>query len=52
LVEARDVFKGLEGIAFVELSQGDVVRHELVQTIVRAYERHEALRAEPPGGGR
>jgi phosphate starvation-inducible PhoH-like protein len=49
LVEARDVFKGLEGIAFVELSQGDVVRHELVQTIVRAYERHEALRAEPPG---
>jgi phosphate starvation-inducible PhoH-like protein len=50
LVEARDVFKRLAGIAFVELSQSDVVRHELVQTIVRAYEQHEAMRTEPPGG--
>jgi phosphate starvation-inducible PhoH-like protein len=50
LVEAREIFRGLEGIAFVELSQADVVRHELVQTIVRAYERYEAGRAEAPGG--
>jgi phosphate starvation-inducible PhoH-like protein len=51
LVEAREIFRAIEGIAFVELSQADVVRHELVQTIVRAYERYEATRTEPPFGG-
>ncbi len=51
LVEAREIFRAIEGIAFVELSQADVVRHELVQTIVRAYERYEATRTEPPPGG-
>jgi len=50
LVEAREIFRHIDGIAFVELTQGDVVRHELVQTIVRAYERYEATRGEPPGG--
>jgi phosphate starvation-inducible PhoH-like protein len=50
LVEAREIFKGLEGIAFVTLSERDVVRHELVQTIVRAYERFEAARDTGPGG--
>ena len=50
LVEAREIFAGLEGIAFVALSEGDVVRHELVQTIVRAYERFEASRGNGPGG--
>jgi phosphate starvation-inducible PhoH-like protein len=49
LVEAREIFRGLEGIAFVALSEGDVVRHELVQTIVRAYERFEAGRDDGPG---
>jgi len=48
MVEAREIFKGLEGIAFVELTEGDVVRHELVQTIVRAYERFETARGEGP----
>ncbi|MDR7419420.1 MAG: PhoH family protein [Armatimonadota bacterium] len=51
LVEAREIFRAIEGIAFVELTQVDVVRHELVQTIVRAYERYEAGRADPPAGG-
>jgi phosphate starvation-inducible PhoH-like protein len=51
LVEAREIFKAIEGIAFVSLAEGDVVRHELVQTIVRAYERFEAGRVEPTGGG-
>jgi len=50
LIEAREVFKGLEGMAFVSLSESDVVRHELVQTIVRAYERYEAGRGDPPAG--
>jgi phosphate starvation-inducible PhoH-like protein len=57
LVEAREIFKGIEGIAFVALSETDVVRHELVQTIVRAYERFEAARdaaagaSGPPASG-
>jgi len=51
LVEAREVFRGLEGMAFVSLSGGDVVRHELVQTIVRAYELYEAARTDTPAGG-
>ncbi len=50
MVEAREVLKGVAGIAFVELTEGDVVRHELVQTIVRAYERFEATRVEGPAG--
>ncbi|MDR7521078.1 MAG: PhoH family protein [Armatimonadota bacterium] len=50
LVEAREIFRAIEGIAFVSLGEGDVVRHELVQTIVRAYERYEAMRAEPSSG--
>ncbi len=50
LVEAREIFQTIEGIAFVSLSEVDVVRHELVQTIVRAYERFEAARGDPPPG--
>jgi phosphate starvation-inducible PhoH-like protein len=50
LVEAREIFGGIDGIAFVALTQGDVVRHELVQTIVRAYEHYEASRGGPPSG--
>ena len=38
---AREVLKGIEGIAFVDFDERDVVRHELVARIVRAYDRHE-----------
>jgi len=41
LKEAVEVLKGVENIALVELTHRDVVRHELVQDIVRAYERYE-----------
>lgn len=41
LVEAMQVLKDVEGVAVVELSARDVVRHELVQRIVRAYEAYE-----------
>ncbi len=40
LVEALEVLKGVEDIAIVRLSHRDVVRHELVQAIVRAYEKY------------
>ena len=42
LVEAMEVLKDVSGISIVHLSNKDVVRHELVQKIVRAYEAWEA----------
>jgi phosphate starvation-inducible PhoH-like protein len=36
---AMELLAGIEGLAFVELSVEDVVRHRLVKEIVRAYER-------------
>ena len=38
---AVKVLKGVEGIAFSELTKADVVRHPLVQRIVAAYEKYE-----------
>ncbi|MEJ7618717.1 MAG: PhoH family protein [Pyrinomonadaceae bacterium] len=40
LVEAERVLAGVEGIEFVYFSDKDVVRHRLVQLIIRAYEQH------------
>jgi len=41
LEQVRVVLKGVKGISFVYLTERDVVRHELVQRIIRAYERFE-----------
>jgi len=38
---AHNILRHVEGIAFCEFSQADVVRHPLVQRIVAAYEQHE-----------
>src|SRR5215471_495822 len=46
LLEAIDVLKSVEGLAFVHFDEGDVVRHHLVQRIVRAYDEHKARVAE------
>ena len=40
LVEALEVLKDVDDIGIVTLTHKDVVRHELVQAIVRAYEKH------------
>ena len=40
LVEAERVLAGVEGIEFVYFSDRDVVRHKLVQMIIKAYETH------------
>ncbi len=46
LIEVIDVLRGVEGISFVQFDDRDVVRHNLVQKIVRAYERYnEAIGA-------
>ena len=39
LVDALKILKGIEGIAQIHFSEKDVVRHRLVQEIVRAYDR-------------
>ncbi|WP_353929186.1 PhoH family protein [Okeanomitos corallinicola TIOX110] len=41
LTMALQILKRVEGIAFCEFGQKDVVRHPLVQRIVAAYEQHE-----------
>ena len=40
LVQARDVLKNVEGVNFVRFTDVDVVRHPIVQAIVRAYDAH------------
>ncbi len=47
LMHARTVLKDVEGIVFSEFTDVDVVRHPLVQEVVRAYERAEAAAAPP-----
>jgi len=46
LIEIQHVLKGIDGIKFVYFSEKDVVRHELVSAIIKAYQGHTAL-----GGG-
>ena len=41
LVEAAEILKGVNGIAFTHFDQGDVVRHHLVQRIINAYGEHQ-----------
>lgn len=41
LVKVQKILKGIPGLEFVYLSDKDVVRHRLVQNIIRAYETHE-----------
>ena len=41
LKNATDVLKNVEGVAFTYFTPGDVVRHQLVQRIVLAYEQSE-----------
>jgi phosphate starvation-inducible protein PhoH and related proteins len=48
LIEATEVLKGVEGISFVQFDDKDVVRHTLVQRIVRSYEKYN----ESIGAGR
>lgn len=60
LQDAADVLRGVEGISFVWFDDRDVVRHSLVQRIVKAYERYNemigagrqlALRLTDPASG-
>jgi phosphate starvation-inducible PhoH-like protein len=46
LLEAAEVLKNVEGLAFAYFDDTDVVRHQLVQRIIRAYDEHKAKAAE------
>jgi phosphate starvation-inducible protein PhoH and related proteins len=46
LLGLEKILTGIDGLAFVRLTSGDVVRHRIVQDIVDAYARHN------PGRGR
>ncbi len=51
LAEARQLLRGVEGIAFCDFTDVDVVRHPLVQKIIVAYERR-ATRKRASDAGR
>jgi phosphate starvation-inducible PhoH-like protein len=46
LIEVQKILDGIEGIRFVYFTNRDVVRHKLVQQIIKAYEKHEAADAQ------
>jgi phosphate starvation-inducible protein PhoH and related proteins len=46
LIEAVDILQSVNGLAFVHFDESDVVRHHLVQRIIRAYDEHKTRLAE------
>jgi len=52
LVEAIDVVGDIEGISFVYFDERDVVRHNLVQRIIKAYEEHTGPQRSGANSGR
>ncbi len=50
LIEAMNVLEGVDGIRFIHFEDGDVVRHHLVQRIIRAYDSFGRAQQELPLG--
>jgi phosphate starvation-inducible PhoH-like protein len=50
LIDALEVLGGVDGIGIQRFTEADVVRHPLVQSIVRAYERRDQERGDPTQG--
>jgi phosphate starvation-inducible PhoH-like protein len=51
LVEAIEILTGVEGIGFMAFTEQDVVRHPLVQSIIRAYDARGRLPGSGGAGG-
>jgi phosphate starvation-inducible PhoH-like protein len=49
LIETKNILQGIEGIRFVFFSKQDVVRHKLVQEIIRAYEELDLRKRNAKG---
>ncbi|HEU4686147.1 MAG TPA: PhoH family protein [Nitrospira sp.] len=41
LIDVRDILEEVEGIRFIYFNEQDVVRHKLVQDIIKAYDKHQ-----------
>ena len=52
LTEAIEVLRNVPDIGIVNLSYKDVVRHELVQNIVRAYEKYASVKEQNAANSR
>ena len=48
LVEAIEILRGVDGIRFCHFEDGDVVRHHLVQRVIRAYDSFGRAQRELP----
>ncbi len=48
LVEAMEILNGVDGIQFCQFEDGDVVRHHLVQRMIRAYDNFGKSQRELP----
>jgi phosphate starvation-inducible protein PhoH and related proteins len=48
LIEAMSILTGVDGIGFVHFESGDVVRHQLVQRIIQAYDSFGRQQPELP----
>ena len=46
LLEAIEILRNVEGLNFVYFDESDVVRHHLVQRIIRAYDEHKTKMSE------
>ena len=42
LIDACEILKGVEGIAFVNFDGGDVIRHKIVRSIIAAYDKRDS----------
>lgn len=47
LIQALDILRDVKGIGRVEFTKKDIVRHQLVQRIVEAYERFDKSNPQP-----
>ncbi len=47
LIQVKDILCDVEGIALVYFDEKDVVRHRLVQEIIKAYDRHQSISSDP-----
>ena len=43
LIKASKILRNIEGIAYIQLDEADVVRHKLVKQIIRAYDKAQAI---------
>ncbi len=53
LIQVKEILRDIEGIAFAYFDERDVVRHRLVQEIIKAYDRHQPAQhgdLRPPRG--